>query len=174
MGQDEPRGYHRGPSRQEVALSITVALRAATAEDDAFLRRLYLDARPEFAALGPGQLDAVVDLQLRAQREQYRHEHPDAQDHVVVVDGVPVGRCWTAESERQLWILALAVLSTSRGRGVATAVLRDVCEHAASSGRTVGLSVWAANEPARRLYERLGFRPGTESGGYLAMLWDAG
>ena len=146
-------------------------LRDAADADSSFLRRLYLDAHPEFAALPPGQLDAIVDLQLTAQRSQYERDHPSARDRIIEVAAEPVGRCWTAETPEEIRLLDLAVVAAARGRGVATAVLGELCGHASASGRTVRLAVWTGNLAARRLYERAGFRPEGEDGGYLALRW---
>jgi len=55
--------------------------------------------------------------------------------------------------------LAIAVLAGHRGSGIGTTLLQRVFESACSSGyRAISLSV-SIDNPAKRLYERLGFRP---------------
>jgi ribosomal protein S18 acetylase RimI-like enzyme len=152
-----------------------VALRAAAPSDEDFLRSVHVDAHPEFATLPFPAADVarVLDLQLAAQRDQYRAAHPSSRDQVIEVGGEPVGRCWTAETADEIRVLDLAVLARHRGLGIATCVLTQLRERAATSGRALRLSVWFANDAARRLYERLGFEPVAERGGYVALQWSA-
>jgi ribosomal protein S18 acetylase RimI-like enzyme len=67
--------------------------------------------------------------------------------------------------------LAVAVLPQWRGRGVGSALLRRLLASARERHTRVSLSVNAAN-PARRLYERLGFRNVEMRGDAVAMVLD--
>lgn len=59
----------------------------------------------------------------------------------------------------EIHINNVAVRPALRGRGLGTALLRDVLDGAAALGAArATLEVRASNEGARRLYERLGFR----------------
>jgi ribosomal protein S18 acetylase RimI-like enzyme len=62
--------------------------------------------------------------------------------------------------------LAIAVLPAHRGQGVGEQLLRELLDAARGTSRAVSLSVRTDN-PARRLYERVGFRtvPGTDPAG---------
>lgn len=72
-----------------------------------------------------------------------------------VVRGYVCGRTVAGEAE----ILRLAVASSFRRRGVATALLAHSLDFLARLGvRSVFLEVRAANAPARALYEKLAFR----------------
>ncbi len=58
------------------------------------------------------------------------------------------------------FVHSLFVAAACRGRGLGEALLRLAADVAADHGKpTLGLSVHCANEPAQRLYRRLGFRP---------------
>jgi ribosomal protein S18 acetylase RimI-like enzyme len=48
-------------------------------------------------------------------------------------------------------------LPEHQGRGIGTALLREFINSAHEKGVSATLEVLKANEPARRLYERLGF-----------------
>jgi len=147
------------------AATPPVSLRPAAAEDDEFLRRLFLDARPELRLLPP----QLVDLQIEAQRTQYRHNHPQAVDEVVDVGGAPVGRCWTAEADGELHLLDLAVRPEHRRQGIGRAVLDKVIDRAADRGMAVRLTVWSTNAGARGLYCAAGFNEVGEVGGHIVM-----
>jgi ribosomal protein S18 acetylase RimI-like enzyme len=142
-----------------------VALRPAGAADDAFLRELFVDSRPELRLL-PAQL---VDLQIAAQRTQYRRDHREPVEEVIEIDGYPVGRCWTAVGAGELHLLDLAVRADRRRQGIGRAVLRLVAHRAAALCVTVRLSVWSANGEARRLYRAAGFTETGAGGGYVEM-----
>jgi ribosomal protein S18 acetylase RimI-like enzyme len=89
---------------------------------------------------------------------------------VVAVDdgtGEPIGAAWlrllTGEMQGFGYVdddtpeLAIAVLPALRGRGVGARLLAELLDAARGTFGAVSLSVRADN-PARRLYERIGFR----------------
>jgi ribosomal protein S18 acetylase RimI-like enzyme len=65
--------------------------------------------------------------------------------------------------------LGIAVLPEYRGRGLGSALLRRLLEAAAGMYDSVSLSV-AADSPARRLYERIGFEQVSTSGTSVTMV----
>lgn len=150
--------------------ALPVSLRPAVADDDVFLRQLCLDARPELQLLPPD----VVDLQMAAQRVQYRHDHPHALDEVIEFDKAPAGRCWTAISDGELHLLDLVVCADLRRQGIGRAVLRVLDGRAAALGVAVRLAVWSANFAARGLYAVAGFQEIGAAGGRILMRREPG
>jgi ribosomal protein S18 acetylase RimI-like enzyme len=146
--------------------------REATALDDDFLFALYVSTRSDLDALGWPEATraAFCELQWRAQRAGYAATHPDAHSEVLEIDGRPQGRLLTAETDVELVVVDLALLPAAQGHGVGRQVLEALQRAAGSSGRTVRLSVEDAN-PARRLYERLGFVAGEVHGIHTEMRW---
>lgn len=60
--------------------------------------------------------------------------------------------------ERQAYILDIAVKPSYRGRGIATRLLQRAEEYARGMGlRYIGLTVAPGNEPALKLYRKLGY-----------------
>jgi predicted GNAT family acetyltransferase len=57
-----------------------------------------------------------------------------------------------------------------RGRGIGTGLLEELIAEAGASGRSLSVHVERQN-PARSLYERLGFVPAGEHGVYVLMKW---
>ena len=134
-----------------------VRLRPATGADEALLRALFVAARPDLALLPlpPEQLEAMVEMQWRAQRSGYAADHPAATDMVVERGAAAVGRV-LVDPGPPVTVVDVAVLPECRGQGVGEAALRTVLDGAAERGVPTRLRVRPDN-PARRLYERLGF-----------------
>jgi len=61
-------------------------------------------------------------------------------------------------------------LPDHRGAGIGGAILRSLLAEAAAAGKPVRIHVERLN-PARRLYERLGFLPVADKGVYVMMEW---
>jgi ribosomal protein S18 acetylase RimI-like enzyme len=137
---------------------VTVALRTATDADRPFLEALYAEARADelaFTTLDDAAKAALCKQQFEAQDRSYRQQFPDAAFDVVLVDGEAKGRLIVDRSD--VWHVVDIVLSASgRGAGVGTALLRALTEEAKRAGCDVTLTA-ATSNPARRLYERLGF-----------------
>lgn len=148
--------------------------RPAEPHDGEFLRRLFVESRPELAALPDPLRSQVVELQVAAQRRQYRTAHPESLEAVVEVDGTPVGRCWVMRAADTYRVLDIAISSAHRRRGLGSLLLRDLHAEAAQAGVPLELSVWGANLDAVRLYRRLGFEQVDEANGYLDLRWSAG
>ena len=67
--------------------------------------------------------------------------------------------------------IGIAVDKEHRGKGVGTALLRELLERTGPEVQSVSLSVQASN-PAKKLYERLGFRVCSTSGNSVIMRFD--
>lgn len=88
----------------------------------------------------------------------------------MLADGEPAGRLYVHRREREIRLMDIALLPEFRGDGIGGALLDDLFAEAAASGRTLTIHVESYN-PARRLYERRGFRQIGEHGVYLLMEW---
>jgi GNAT superfamily N-acetyltransferase len=134
-------------------------LRPAGEDDRSFLLSVYASTREEELAAMPwsdAERRAFVAFQFDAQDAAYR-DYPDATFSVVEVGGEPAGRLYVARWAREIRIVDVALLPAFRGRGVGTALLSALVQESEASGRPLTIHVEAEN-PARRLYERMGFR----------------
>lgn len=151
--------------------------RPVAAADRAFLRVVYGSTRETELARVPWtaeQKKAFLDHQFHAQDSDYRRNYPDAEWSVIVVDGCDAGRLYLHRRERALHILDIALLPVFRAQGIGTAVLQAVQAEACASGKRVSIHVESFN-PAKRLYERLGFRQSGPAGEvYLMLEWTPG
>jgi ribosomal protein S18 acetylase RimI-like enzyme len=85
---------------------------------------------------------------------------------VILVGGEPAGRLYVARWPEELRIVDIALLPAFRGRGIGTGLLRSLMEEADAADRPLTIHVEAGN-PARSLYERLGFEVAEDRGVYL-------
>jgi ribosomal protein S18 acetylase RimI-like enzyme len=136
-----------------------IALRPATPDDREALVAIYRSTREEELALtgwDDSQKAAFIEMQFTAQDRSYRDANPDGRFLVILVDGEPVGRLYVARLADELRVVDLAILPSHRGLGIGSALLADVIAEAQAAGLPIRLHVEPWN-PARRLYERLGF-----------------
>lgn len=155
---------------------MPTSLRPVTDDDRELLLRVYGSTRVDELALvdwSEAQKHAFIEMQFTAQDSHYREHYPTASFDVVVVDGAPAGRLYVDRQPDEIRIVDIALLPEHRNTGLGTRLVRMVLAEAAASDRTVTLHVEVFN-PARRLYERLGFRPVADRGVHLLMAWSAG
>jgi ribosomal protein S18 acetylase RimI-like enzyme len=141
--------------------------------DREFLVELYGSVRePELAHLPWDEATrrAFVEQQFAAQDAHYREHYPGATLDVIEVDGEAAGRLYVHRGAREIRIMDIALMPEFRGQGIGGDLLRSLCAEAEASGWT--LSIHAEhNNPARRLYERLGFQDAGEHGVYVLMVY---
>jgi ribosomal protein S18 acetylase RimI-like enzyme len=153
-------------------------LRPATAADRDFLLSVYASTRADELAQVPwdaGTRDAFVRQQYAAQETHYRAHYPQSLLQLIVDEQATpprgIGRLWTDRRPDALHVLDISLLADARGYGVGTRCLLALREEA--HVRDVPLSICVEiHNPARRLYERLGFKAdGEPQGLYLRMVW---
>lgn len=150
-----------------------ITLRAETEADESLVRLIYAGTREEELALAPwseAQKAGFLDQQFRAQRHAYQTNYPGAEFRVVQIDGVDAGRLYLHRRPEEVRIMDLALLPKFRRLGVGTRLLRGLLDEAARLGAKVSVHVEAFN-PAKRLYQRLGFREVSKPHVYLLMEW---
>jgi ribosomal protein S18 acetylase RimI-like enzyme len=148
-----------------------IALRASTSADRSLLCEIYGSTRAAELALVPwddAAKRAFVAQQFAAQDEHYRRHYPGAALDVIEVGGRPAGRLYVHRGDADIRIMDIALLPEFRGRGIGTRLLRGLLDEGRASGCTVSIHVERGN-PARELYERLGFHPVEEHGIYVLM-----
>jgi ribosomal protein S18 acetylase RimI-like enzyme len=147
------------------------SLRPVSDTDRAFLVEVYASTREDEltqVAWDDGTKRAFVEQQFGAQDAHYRANYPGATLDVIEVDGVAAGRLYVHRGESDIRIMDIALAPAFRGRGIGTSLLRELMEEADSSARKLSIHV-EMNNPARSLYDRLGFKPAGEHGVYVLM-----
>ena len=152
-----------------------LSYRTATDADLKVLSNIYASTRAEEVALSgwtPEQQRDFLQMQFDAQHTHYHQHYPDAAWLIIVQGIIPVGRLYLEDWPSQLRIIDIAFLSEFRGRGWGEAILRDLMESTAATGRAVSIHVEKQN-PAMRLYKRLGFETIEDKGVYDLLEWRA-
>lgn len=125
-----------------------LALRKATKADWDFLVGLRRETmRPHVESSG-----RAYDDEAQVQRLLYKYECAE----IVQYDGCDIGLLKVDRSERPWALVQIQLAPEFQRRGLGEELMRQLLSEARAEGAPVQLSVLRAN-PARRLYERLGF-----------------
>ncbi len=154
-------------------MSPNSSLRPATEADEAFLLAVYTSTRAEEMAItgwSDEQKAAFCAMQFRAQDTHYRQYYPTAQFFIIEAEKVPAGRLYVDRLEKEIRIMDIVLLPEFRGKGIGTHFLRELQKEAQNVSKVLSIHVEAYN-PARHLYERLGFQLAEDKGVYLFMTW---
>lgn len=152
---------HETKAAERVPVTAGVSLRHATNADGGVLRDIYASTRADELAHVDWTVEQkawFVGMQFDAQHRHYVEHYPGASFLVIERDGAPIGRLYLHEQPAEMRVMDIALLPEARGLGIGTALLRQLMADAASRGQAVSIHVEEHN-PARRLYERLGFTP---------------
>ena len=151
----------------------SITFRSCAPDDVPFLRRLYGTTREdELRPLNwtPEQKTAFLDMQFQAQKSHYESYYPTCQFLMIELDAAPIGRLYVDRDDEAINIVDIALMPECRGRGIGRMLMEEILAEGAATARTVSIYVEHFN-PARRLYDRLGFRHIDTNGVYHKMEW---
>lgn len=150
-------------------------IRAATVDDQEFITEMQYAALFVPTGADPPPRAILDSPDVRRYHADFGRLPGDAGVIATLPSGRAIGAAWVRRIEGYGFVdhdtpeLAIAVVAAERGRGVGTAMLAVLLERV---GRC-SLGVDDRN-PARRLYERVGFRPvRVESEHHVVMVRDA-
>lgn len=142
---------------------MNITFRPAVEPDFESCRRIY------FAEIG--WINERLNLEQSAQEASFRQFWNASQVRIIQLDGTDVGWLQTVWRDDEYFLGSLFVDGAFQRRGVGTEVLRRVLDEGVRGTRPVRLAVVKFN-PARRLYERLGFRVTHEDDRKVYMSFD--
>jgi ribosomal protein S18 acetylase RimI-like enzyme len=151
------------------------SLRPITPKDESFLAGLYASTRAEELAhtnWSDEQKAMFCRMQFNAQTVDYQRNYPDASFQIIERNGAAAGRLLVLRSEEKIHVIDIALMPEHRGAGIGTKFLRELQDEAKAAGKPLSIHVERFN-PARRLYDRLGFQQIEEKGVYFLMEWGA-
>jgi GNAT superfamily N-acetyltransferase len=125
------------------------SLRPAHPRDFAFCERLYF-----------AEMDHIITqlgLDMARQRESFVRQWEVTEIRIITTSGEDIGWLQTKMTDSALFLGQLYLSGHLQRQGIGTRVLQMLMEQARRAGKPIILGVVKIN-PARRLYERLGFR----------------
>ena len=142
-------------------------------EDEAFLYEVYASTRAGEMALvdwDDEQKESFLRMQFNAQHQEYRKRYADDEFLIILSGDQPIGRLYLGRWADEFRIIDITLLPARRNGGIGTSLMQDIMHEAAGEGKPVRIHV-EKNNPAMRLYRRLGFGPIHDQGVYLLMEW---
>jgi ribosomal protein S18 acetylase RimI-like enzyme len=154
-----------------VTTSVELCLRPAGQDDAELLYQIYASTRTEELAAVPWDAatkEAFLRMQFNAQDTYYRATYPHTSFDLIVSGDDVLGRLYVHRGEQAWIVLDIALLPEHRGNGIGARLLKQVLAEAAQAAQPVQIHVERFN-PARHLYDRLGFREIEDQGIYLLL-----
>ena len=118
------------------------------------------------------QKEDFLRFQFEAQHTYYQEHFPDASFDLILVGDEAVGRLYVDRRDDEIRLIDIALLPERRGGGLGGQLLDELLREARQTGKLVRIHV-EHNNPAMRLYLRLGFEKIEEQGVYHLMEWRA-
>ncbi|SDS43349.1 GNAT family N-acetyltransferase [Microlunatus soli] len=138
-----------------------IRLRTATLED--------IPALANVLANVSAQTDPTVDVEkartsmIESIPEYFGKDEPESLLSLIELDGEPIGRFRVVRFKDRIFLGGIQILPDFQNRGIGTQLIMELVDESRTTGRPLQLDVERSNSRARRLYERLGFRPYGES-----------
>lgn len=152
-----------------------ISYRPLVDADLPFIEALYISTRLEEVAITgwpEAQQLAFLSAQQHAQHSHYRIHYARMEWLIVERAGVAIGRLYLDEWADQFRIVDISLTPEHRGQGLGAAIMADILELGAARRKRVSIHV-EKNNPARHLYDRLGFRFVEDKGVYDLLEWHA-
>jgi len=127
------------------------SLRPATPEDGDLLYALNRATIREY-------VEPIWGWHEEWQEEYFRKKFDPQKWQVIQVDGRDAGVLVVERRPDEVYLGLIELWPEFQGGGVGTAIVNQLKSEAHGRGLTLTLHVLKTNTPARRLYERLGFR----------------
>jgi ribosomal protein S18 acetylase RimI-like enzyme len=153
-----------------------LSLREESDDDRAFMADLYASTRETELAHVPWEAAtkrAFLHEQHALQHAHYRANYVGAEFLVIQAQSERLGRIYLYRKEggREIRLMDIALVPERRGQGMGSALIEALLQIAGANGWEITLHV-EPNNPAMRLYDRLGFRLIENRGVYLFLGWN--
>lgn len=149
----------------------TIRLRPIVDSDRETLYRCYASTRTEELSVvdwSDEKKESFLRMQFDAQTVHYNKHYSSASFQIILRGEEPIGRLYVHRSGSGVRIVDITLLPPYRGQGIGSALLGDLIAESVACAKPLSIHVEKYN-PAKRLYERLGFVPVGEVGIYDLM-----
>jgi ribosomal protein S18 acetylase RimI-like enzyme len=134
----------------ESEMKSDLTLRKASMADYEFLYRLHKDALKPY-------IEKTWGWEEEWQIKHFREHFDPAIRKIIQVQGEDIGCISVQDQGDSLFIAYIAILPTYQRRGIGTYLIRNIIQEAEKRKIPIRIQTLKVN-PARELYERLGFR----------------
>ena len=114
------------------------------------------------------QKDEFLEMQFNAQHQYYQDEFQQASFELILLNANPIGRLYLDKRQDEYRIVDIALIPEMRNKGLGTRILNQIIREAHSMKLPVKIHV-EYNNPALKLYKKLGFEKLEETGVYYLM-----
>jgi ribosomal protein S18 acetylase RimI-like enzyme len=117
---------------------------------------------------------SFISQQFMAQHLYYQQNYVGADLWIIEKDNEPIGRLYVHSNfqNREIRIMDISILPEHRGKGIGGRLLQDLQKVAKEMEKPLSIHVEVFN-PAKKLYNRLGFKMISETNGvYHLMQWN--
>ncbi len=142
---------------------VPYTLRPATRDDFAFMRDTKLDGMRPY-------VEATWGWDRQRQEDLFLQKFDPDRSQIVVMDGADAGYIQLEDHPEEMFLAGIYLTAASRRHGIGEAILRDLITVAAAREKPLTLRVLKVN-PARHLYERVGFSVTAETDTHFLMRW---
>jgi len=129
--------------------TLKYSLRPADKGDFSFVKRLYVETMEPLLTVF-GAWDSTKNI------ESFQAYYQPSEATIVLVDGEAAGWFQIHEEEAEISLRQIHIEHRYRGGNIGTRIIKDLIRDAHRQGKKLTLSV-VKNNPAIKLYERLGF-----------------
>lgn len=150
-----------------------IHLRDEAVDDQSFLVQLFNSTRESgLSQLGwePTEIQSFLKQQYDAQYQSYRQYYPDADYRLIEYDGEAIGRLYLNRDREEYRLIDIALVPEYRNNQLGSLLINNIMQEAGEIGKPVSLHVEHSN-PARSLYQRLGFVEKDVTSMYLFLSW---
>lgn len=152
----------------------SVTLRSHQEQDLPFMQELYASTREDELK----QTDFTEDekrvfltQQFNAQYTHYTQHYATDAFNIIELHGQAIGRLFVDYWTTEIRVVDIALKPEYCNRGIGSYLFKNLCDEASATGRTVTIHV-EHNNPAKNLYQRLGFTEKTRTNEiYILMEW---
>ena len=128
---------------------MDITLRAASPQDFEFLYNLHREALKEY-------IDQTWGWDEAWQQEHFREKFDLSSKKIIECEGASIGCIAVLDEDDRIFLSYIALKTDYQRRGIGTQLIEEVLASAVERKMPVTLKLLKTN-PARALYERLGF-----------------
>jgi GNAT superfamily N-acetyltransferase len=147
---------------EKVIMLKSIGYRPAIENDIDFLYSLHVATMKEYVDRTWGWDDAF-------QESMYRRNYVPAEIQIVLYDDKDIGMLSVEEGEDDIFLRIIEIHPEYQGKGIGTVIINKIIADGAQKMKPVRLRVLKVN-PAKRLYDRLGFSTVEETSTHYIML----